>query len=214
MKLKRLSYLLAALLLVIGIMFTSGCSDDELHTANALIGLASDLMAEKPEGIGAQDETEQVPTSVAAQDSTAAEDPGAQAPTTIEPETEEEPSRPVDEQIPEDGEYLSMEQVAAYLHLYGHLPGNYLTKNEAKELGWVPSENNLWEVAPGCAIGGDRFGNREKLLPEKKGRKYYECDVNYDGNDRDAERLVYSNDGLIYYTDNHYEDFMLLFDGS
>lgn len=113
--------------------------------------------------------------------------------------------------LSEAGTYSSKEEVAAYLHQYGHLPSNYLTKKQAQELGWVASQGNLWEVAPGMSIGGDRFGNREGLLPEASGRKYYECDIDFDGSYRNGKRIVYSSDGLIYYTDDHYESFRLLY---
>ena len=101
----------------------------------------------------------------------------------------------------------SKEEVAAYLREHGELPPNFLTKKQAQELGWIASEGNLHEVAPGMSIGGDRFYNREKRLPEKEGRLYYECDICYAGGVRGAERLVFSNDGLIYYTGDHYETF-------
>lgn len=107
----------------------------------------------------------------------------------------------------EDGVYSTPKEVAEYLHIYGQLPQNYLTKQQAKALGWSASEGNLWEVAEDMSIGGDRFGNREGCLPEVEGRVWYECDVNYAGGFRGAERLLYSNDGLIYYTNNHYESF-------
>ena len=101
--------------------------------------------------------------------------------------------------------------MAAYLNAFGHLPDNYITKTEAQDLGWVSSKGNLWDVAPGKSIGGDKFGNREKLLPEKKGRKYYECDVNYEGGYRGSDRIIYSNDGLVYFTEDHYNTFELLY---
>lgn len=113
--------------------------------------------------------------------------------------------------ILEEEDYTTPEEVAEYLYLYGHLPDNYLTKNEARELGWESNEGNLDEVAPGMSIGGDSFGNREGLLPKAQGRKYYECDVNYTGGYRNSERLVYSNDGLIFYTADHYESFEQLY---
>ena len=113
--------------------------------------------------------------------------------------------------ISESGAYSSKEEVAEYLHQYGHLPSNYLTKKEAQELGWVSSEGNLWDVAPGMSIGGDRFGNREGLLPQAQGRKYYECDIDFDGTYRNAKRIVFSNDGLVYYTEDHYQSFQLLY---
>lgn len=111
----------------------------------------------------------------------------------------------------EDGSYSTPEKVAEYLHFYDHLPQNYLTKQEAKALGWAASQGNLWEVAEGKSIGGDHFGNREGLLPEADGRTWYECDVNYMGGFRGAERLLYSSDGLIYYTDDHYASFTLVY---
>lgn len=113
--------------------------------------------------------------------------------------------------VTEDGQYNTPEEVAEYLHYYGHLPDNYLTKQEARDLGWESNKGNLHEVAPGMSIGGDTFGNREGLLPKEKGRKYYECDVNYEGGYRNSERLIYSNDGLIFYTDDHYESFEQLY---
>lgn len=113
--------------------------------------------------------------------------------------------------IAEDGAYTSKEEVAEYIVLYGHLPDNFITKKEAKALGWVSSEGNLGEVAPGKSIGGDYFGNFEGSLPEKEGRDYHECDIDSDGGYRGAKRIVYSNDGLVYYTEDHYETFELLY---
>lgn len=110
-------------------------------------------------------------------------------------------------EVEEDGTYTQKDEVAAYIYQFGHLPSNYLTKKEAQNLGWKSSEGNLWEVAPGKCIGGDKFGNYEKMLPEEEGRNYYECDVNYSGGYRGEERLVYSDDGLIFYTGDHYNTF-------
>lgn len=114
--------------------------------------------------------------------------------------------------VSEDGEYWTRDKVALYIHLFGHLPKNYITKNEAENLGW--SGGSLEPYAPGCSIGGGYFGNYEGLLPKKKGRKYYECDIDTRGKkSRGAKRIVFSNDGLIYYTDDHYESFTLLYGG-
>lgn len=113
--------------------------------------------------------------------------------------------------VSEDEEYTSKDEVALYIHLYEHLPDNFITKSEAKKLGWESKKGNLWEVAPGKSIGGDSFGNREGQLPEKNSRKYYECDVDYQGGFRDEKRIVYSNDGLIYYTEDHYNGFEQLY---
>lgn len=134
-------------------------------------------------------------------------DNSGQAVTEAPSETEE----PTQAQLPEDGEYSSRDEVALYLHLYGHLPANYITKNEAQALGWISSRGNLWQVAPGKSIGGDHFGNYEGLLPEAKGRVYRECDIDFDGTYRNAKRIIFSNDGLIYYTEDHYESFELLY---
>ena len=113
--------------------------------------------------------------------------------------------------IREDGQYTSKDEVALYIHTYGCLPNNYITKKEAKELGWDSREGNLWDVAPGKSIGGSRFGNYESQLPEAEGRKYYECDINYEGGYRGTERLIYSSDGLVFYTEDHYKTFQQLY---
>lgn len=113
--------------------------------------------------------------------------------------------------IDENGTYIDPFKVAEYIHTYGKLPSNYLTKNEASNLGWQSDKGNLWDVTDEMSIGGDKFGNREGLLPKKEGRIYYECDVNYEGGYRGAERIVFSNDGLIFYTDDHYESFTQLY---
>lgn len=112
--------------------------------------------------------------------------------------------------IDEDGVYTSKDDVALYLHTYGHLPSNFITKKEAEKLGW--SGGSLEPYAPGKCIGGSHFGNYEGILPEKDGRSYTECDIDTLGaNKRGAKRIVFSNDGLIYYTEDHYETFELLY---
>ncbi len=112
--------------------------------------------------------------------------------------------------VSEDGFYSSRDEVALYLHLYGHLPDNFITKQEARKLGWPGG--GLDDYAYGKSIGGDYFGNYESLLPIKRGRKYYECDIGtMHKRSRGGKRIIYSNDGLIYYTDDHYESFSLLY---
>lgn len=110
-------------------------------------------------------------------------------------------------------DYLKHEEVGLYLHAFCELPPNYVTKDEARDMGWDSSKGNLWEATGGLSIGGDKFGNREGLLPEAKGRQYYECDVNVTSSKRGAERIVFSDDGLIYFTEDHYESFEMLYDG-
>ena len=112
--------------------------------------------------------------------------------------------------IDEDGVYTTKDDVALYLHTYGHLPSNFITKKEAEKLGW--SGGSLEPYAPGKCIGGSHFGNYEGILPEKDSRSYTECDIDTLGADkRGAKRIVFSNDGLIYYTEDHYETFELLY---
>ena len=113
--------------------------------------------------------------------------------------------------IEEDGVYTSKEDVALYVHTYGHLPANFITKKEAEAAGWQGGP--LDKVLPGMCIGGDYYGNYEGRLPKAKGRKWTECDLNTLGaRKRGPERLIFSNDGLIYYTPDHYETFELLYD--
>ena len=112
--------------------------------------------------------------------------------------------------IDQNGTYTSKDEVALYLHTYGELPKNFITKKEAQRLGW--DGGSLEPYAPGKSIGGDYFGNYEGNLPKKKKRTYHECDIDTKGKrSRGAKRLVYSNDGLIYYTPDHYETFELLY---
>ena len=108
------------------------------------------------------------------------------------------------------GTYTTKEDVALYIHLYGCLPPNFMTKTEARSRGW--EGGSLEPFAPGKCIGGDRFGNYEGLLPDAPGRTWTECDIDTLGaSARGAKRIVFSNDGLIYYTDDHYESFTLLY---
>ena len=127
-----------------------------------------------------------------------------------EPEPAPEPEIKEESTIDKYGYYYSAEDVALYLYTYDKLPDNFITKSEAKELGW--EGGSVEKYLDGAAIGGDKFGNREGLLPKAKGRQYYECDIDTNGkNSRGAKRIVFSNDGLIYYTDDHYESFTLLY---
>ena len=140
-------------------------------------------------------------------------DPAQTEPLETEP-PETEPARTEPEEtealLDIDGWYYSAEDVALYLVTYGELPSNFITKKEARELGW--EGGSVQKYLDGAAIGGDKFGNREGILPKASGRQYYECDIDTDGkNSRGAKRIVFSNDGLIYYTEDHYESFILLY---
>lgn len=133
-----------------------------------------------------------------------------QGDTTEREETAAGTEESIEDELAEDGAYTSKDDVALYIHLYGCLPSNFITKKEAEELGW--QGGSLEPYAPGMCIGGSHFGNYEGRLPEKDGRTYTECDIDTLGADnRGAKRIVFSNDGLIYYTEDHYESFELLY---
>lgn len=106
--------------------------------------------------------------------------------------------------------YTDKDHVAAYIHVYKTLPPNYITKGQATKLGWK-TKGTLDQVAPGKSIGGDRYGNYEKKLPDKQGRVWKECDIDYVKGNRNAKRICFSNDGLIYYTSSHYQKFEKLY---
>ncbi len=147
---------------------------------------------------------------------TAAPQPETPAPTaehraTDAPKPTEQPTpAPTESPVQYGEDYDDKDRVALYLHLYGELPPHFITKKEAQKLGWDGGEVEYYRR--GAAIGGDYFGNYEGLLPKKKGRSYYECDIDTVGKrSRGAKRIIYSSDGLIYYTDDHYESFTLLY---
>ena len=109
--------------------------------------------------------------------------------------------------IDEYGSYTTKDDVALYIHTFGKLPSNFITKKEAQKLGW--SGGSLEPFAPGKCIGGNYFGNYEGVLPEGK---YRECDIDTLGKkSRGAKRIIYSDDGRIYYTDDHYKSFTQLY---
>lgn len=112
-----------------------------------------------------------------------------------------------------DGTYTSKDEVALYIHVFGDVPSNYVTKTKARKAGWVAEEGNLWDVLPGMSIGGGGFQNIEGEVPVEydPDRTWKECDIDYEGGYRGAERLVYSDDGYIFYTGDHYDTFEQLF---
>jgi len=126
----------------------------------------------------------------------------------IDPFSDASPEDTQEAAIAPDGHYTTKEDVALYIHTYGCLPDNFMTKDEARSLGW--EGGGLDGYADGMCIGGDRFGNYEGLLPED--RAYKECDIDtLHAGSRGAKRIVFSDDGLIYYTEDHYESFELLY---
>lgn len=110
-------------------------------------------------------------------------------------------------EVARDGEYTSKESVAAYVRKFsGALPKNFITKRQARELGWQGGP--LEPYAPGKSIGGDRFGNYERRLPALRAGFYKECDIDTKGRPRGAKRLVFTSSGRrIYYTEDHYKTF-------
>ena len=194
---KRISALLLAL---IWALMLTACGDP-----GADVPAPSDTAPSGPSaavtGEPAQEPESEPPAETERTESQVSE---TQAPETQTPESEP-PA------VAEDGWYSSKEEVALYIHLYGHLPGNYVTKRQAQDKGWSGGSVERY-TGEGTAIGGSRFGNYEGLLPEAEGRSYQECDIDTVGaSSRGAKRIVYSNDGLIYYTGDHYESFELLY---
>ncbi|MBE6985715.1 MAG: ribonuclease [Ruminococcaceae bacterium] len=190
-------------------LFSFTACDEAAELANDIAEAASEIdnianeaesLAEKADGLFGTEDTTEAPEPT--------ETIVEELPETI---TEETPTVEFSGElnaIDEDGVYTSKEDVALYIYTYGYLPGNFMTKSEARDLGW--EGGSLEPYAPGMCIGGDRFGNYEGLLPEEY--SYYECDIDTLGaSSRGAKRLVFTYDGLIYYTDDHYESFELLY---
>ena len=195
-----LSGLLAALTLF-SLTACGGLADLPEIPEKAQVEDAGLLPAEEAEGM--EDPTDTEDPGDAAQEEG---DPALPAQPDAGPEGQEAEPAP----LPEDGSYTTKEDVALYIYTYGHLPGNFITKREAQNLGWPGGD--LEPYAPGKCIGGSRFGNYEGLLPDAEGRTWTECDIDTLGaGSRGAKRVVFSNDGLIYYTGDHYESFELLY---
>ena len=202
---KWLSLLLAALML----FSLTACTQEEVDTTLEILDAVVSSLPEEEEAPAPQPE-ETLPDSQAP--------PAAEQSPVILPAVDQQPpvieTQPPVEQapaLPEDGQYDDKDNVALYIHLYGKLPSNYVTKKDAEALyGWQGGALDV--VAPGKAIGGSYYGNYEGLLPDADGREWTECDIGTIGQTkRGAERIVFSNDGLIYYTPDHYESFELLY---
>ena len=202
---KWLSLLLAALML----FSLTACTQEEVDTTLEILDAVVSALPEEEDAPAPQPE-ETLPDSQAP--------PAAEQSPVILPAVDQQPpvieTQPPVEQppvLPEDGQYDDKDNVALYIHLYGKLPSNYVTKKDAEALyGWQGGALDV--IAPGKAIGGSYYGNYEGLLPDADGREWTECDIGTIGQTkRGAERIVFSNDGLIYYTPDHYESFELLY---
>ena len=180
-----------------------------LSTETPALTTASPPEQTQPSDAATTDAASATASTSAAPSATSAVSSEAALPSVTETPTAE-PTAAQPAAIDEEGYYYSKDDVALYIHTYGHLPPNFITKKEATEMGW--KGGSLEKYAEGCAIGGDRFGNREGLLPKQKGRVYTECDIDTKGKkSRGAKRIVFSNDGLIFYTDDHYDSFTQLY---
>ncbi len=204
---KKLTALLA-LLLALTLLFAACAPAAPAAPESDPLEIESDydlsIVSDPPEDETPEDTRANAPPETAAPETKA---PETKAPETTSKKAEEPQTKAA---IDKNGAYTKKDDVALYLHTYGKLPKNFITKKEAEDLGWTGG--SLEKYAPGKCIGGARFGNYEGLLPTAKGRVYYECDIDTLGKkSRGAKRLVYSNDGLIYYTGDHYETFELLY---
>ncbi len=200
---------LIALLVVLAVGFVmgwvNGRSDGSDPTATGIV--SSESRASEGEGTNADNAGAQ-----GAQDVDPDDGPDEQAAQGTAPDDGSSTVAPTrGPTVEEDGWYTSKEEVALYIHTFGRLPGNFISKTKARDRGWVASEGNLDEVCPGMSIGGSRFYDDDRQLPYKSGRRWTECDINYEGGYRGAERIVFSNDGLVFYTDDHYETFEQLY---
>lgn len=198
--LKSLRAPLALILAIVMAFFSFGCSAEEIADNIQLAGEIAELAGElfEDSSVGYTEETAQIFEQT------------EQYYDNTKPITEETDAPETEAPIDRDGYYYSKDDVALYIHTYGELPANFITKSEAENLGW--QGGSVERYLDGAAIGGDKFGNREGLLPKKNGRVYYECDIDTDGeSSRGAKRIVFSNDGLIYYTPDHYKSFTLLY---
>ena len=206
-----------SLLLALVMLFSlAACSDEEIDLALDVLDAVTSTLPDDSQSQDVPGPEQTLPDSQAppAQSETPAEpEVSVQPETPAEPEVPSEPETPAEPEEPtldEDGWYSDKDNVALYIHLYGKLPENYITKDECQDLGY--SNHQASQAVPDGAIGGDRFGNYEGLLPDAPGRTWTECDIDTWGkSSRGAKRIVFSNDGLIYYTDDHYESFELLY---
>jgi len=210
---KRLTFLFFTLIMTI--LIFAGCEivlDQEQYETNPNVTVTASETKVTEDTTVVTEDTSVETTAETATEATTEETTEVTTDATTEATTAAETTEPSkDEELPDiNGTYTHVDEVALYIHTYGKLPSNFMTKNDARDLGW--EGGSLENYAPGKCIGGDKFGNYEGLLPEAKGRKYFECDIDTLGaKSRGAKRIIYSNDGLIYYTDDHYESFTLLY---
>lgn len=194
------SRIFAAGLMVLLAFTTAGCgkeSEEEIFSED-LVPLDEEELEALEEGNQGDDQFEVMDEDMLV------DDPEVELEESSE-ETNKEASK--EAKLERTGIYTDKDDVIRYIHEYGHLPSNYITKKEARDLGWSDGADNLSDVAPGKNIGGDEYNNADKMLPEEEGRVFYECDVNVEPGERGEEKVIYTNDGQIFYTGDNMETF-------
>lgn len=201
--------ILALLLALVMLLALTACGAEEIQQAADIIAEVAEAVQEATDdstSTASGPEEASAPESQPAEEASETEEAGETAQEAVEPEeaaATEEASLPA---VEEDGRYYDVEHVVTYLMTYGKLPSNYITKKQAENLGW--QGGSVQKYQEGAAIGGNRFGNYEGLLPTDGGVTYTECDIDTDGaSSRGAKRVIFSSDGHYYYTEDHYESF-------
>lgn len=210
---KKITKKLIVLLLFCFAVWMAGCTSQKKPSGVVVDATAGTTQSAMQETVAAETTSaeEQTTRQKETEEQTATEQTTTEEITTAQEETTTQEETTAKAAIAEDGVYTSKNDVALYLHTYGKLPSNFITKKQAEALGW--SGGGLDDYAYGTCIGGDKFGNYEGNLPTASGRQYYECDIDtLHAKKRGAKRIVFSNDGLIYYTEDHYNTFELLYE--
>ena len=207
---KGLAGIVVAILLVVGYftgIIPTGGDNTDLDITSVISQVITDETADEATDAPTEAPTEKPTKAPTEKPTKAPTEKPTKAPTEKPTATPKATKAPTEAPKQKAGPITEPQDIVDYLYEHGELPDNFITKKEAQALGWDSSENYVGDVAPGKSIGGDRFGNYEGLLPKKSGRQYYEADCYYEGRKRNACRVVYSNDGLYFYTDDHYETF-------
>ena len=199
------------LAVIMTVVLMTGCAgagkEDAQENAAVLTTVTEQESREETSGPESEDTDEEAEEASGPESEYTDEEAEEAAGPASEKTAEAEPDDFAEKRIDENGSYTTRDDVALYIHVYGKLPSNFITKKEAEKLGWTGG--SLEPYAPGKCIGGGRFGNYEGVLPQGN---YKECDIDTLGKkSRGAKRIVYSDDGRIYYTADHYESFTQLY---
>ena len=199
------------LAVIMTVVLMTGCAgagkEDAQENAAVLTTVTEQESREETSGPESEDTDEEAEEASGPESEYTDEEAEEAAGPAPEKTAEAEPDDSAEKRIDENGSYTTRDDVALYIHVYGKLPSNFITKKEAEKLGWTGG--SLEPYAPGKCIGGGRFGNYEGVLPQGN---YKSCDIDTLGKkSRGAKRIVYSDDGRIYYTADHYESFTQLY---